>query len=164
MNSSAQKFTPNTYPKIIDSFFGEYRFLSNFYPCNLQYEGIIYPSIEHAYVAAKTSSMEEKKEISLIPTPGEAKRYGRKYIDPKEAWGKDWDIAKLGIMRNLIDSKFSNKELGNKLIETGKAILIEGNTWGDKFWGQCPVGEGQNQLGKLLMAKRNKLKMRKIHK
>jgi predicted NAD-dependent protein-ADP-ribosyltransferase YbiA (DUF1768 family) len=34
--------------------------------------------------------------------------------------------------------------------------LIEGNTWGDKFWGQVK-GEGANYLGRLLMKVREEL-------
>jgi len=40
---------------MIDSFKGDFRFLSNFYPVNVDYEGIMYPTVEHAYVAAKNT-------------------------------------------------------------------------------------------------------------
>lgn len=44
------------------------------------------------------------------------------------------------------------------LLNTGEAELIEGNTWGDKFWGAVWDKElgwvGQNWLGKLLMEER----------
>lgn len=38
----------------INSFRGEYSWLSNFHPCQIEYEGILYQSTECAYVAAKT--------------------------------------------------------------------------------------------------------------
>src|SRR4051794_10492805 len=64
----------------IDSFQGEYRFLSNFWPAEVVYEGVTYPSVEHAYQAAKTLSIEERKRIASLPTPGEAKKEGQKLI------------------------------------------------------------------------------------
>lgn len=41
-------------------------------------------------------------------------------------------------------------------LATGDAILIEGNTWGDRFWGVCE-GFGQNHLGHVLMRVRVQL-------
>lgn len=62
-------------------------------------------------------------------------------------------------MEGLIRQKFSNDEaLKNRLLATGEQDLIEGNTWGDHFWGVCR-GEGQNTLGKILMIVRKELRM-----
>ena len=60
-------------------------------------------------------------------------------------------------MRDALIQKFSDKKLQKKLIDTGDAELIEGNWWGDKFWGVCE-GEGENHLGKLLMEVREMFK------
>jgi predicted NAD-dependent protein-ADP-ribosyltransferase YbiA (DUF1768 family) len=53
-------------------------------------------------------------------------------------------------MLNLLRQKFQNPELREKLLCTGKLELIEGNYWGDTYWGVCR-GVGENRLGKLLM-------------
>jgi predicted NAD-dependent protein-ADP-ribosyltransferase YbiA (DUF1768 family) len=55
-------------------------------------------------------------------------------------------------MRHLLESKFgkANPELRQMLIDTNPCVLIEGNTWGDRFWGVCE-GKGENMLGRLLM-------------
>ena len=42
------------------------------------------------------------------------------------------------------------------LLATGKATLVEGNSWGDTFWGVCR-GKGKNMLGKILMRVRKRL-------
>lgn len=61
-------------------------------------------------------------------------------------------------MYEVCFAKFTqNSELGQKLIDTGNATLIEGNDWGDKTWGMVN-GAGQNKLGKILMKIREKLK------
>jgi predicted NAD-dependent protein-ADP-ribosyltransferase YbiA (DUF1768 family) len=59
-------------------------------------------------------------------------------------------------MRQLLEQKFApGKTLTRRLIETYPDKLIEGNHWGDVFWGVCN-GRGENHLGKLLMEIRRK--------
>lgn len=52
--------------KIIDEFTGDYMFLSNFsrWPC--YYDGIIYPTSEHAFQAAKSLDYGERLNISTL--------------------------------------------------------------------------------------------------
>lgn len=131
---------------IINSFSGKYRFLSNFYPSEVYYENHKYKTIEHAFQAAKATNSEDRRRIANADTPGDAKRLGRN-ISLRD----DWEKVKIEVMRELLEQKFTLiPKLRNKLLETGESTLIEGNTWGDKFWGVCD-GEGQNWLGKLLM-------------
>lgn len=138
----------------IDKFTGEYRFLSNFFTCLVSFGGESYRSVEHAYQAAKTLDAFERADIRRIPTPGKAKRAGRKVT-----LRVDWPDIKVGIMTNLLRSKFGNdnEPLRAKLLDTGDAELIEGNNWGDRFWGVC-LGSGRNELGKALMRVREELR------
>ena len=46
--------------------------------------------------------------------------------------------------------KFIGTLLEPLLLATGDAELIEGNNWGDTYWGKCN-GQGLNRLGILLM-------------
>ncbi len=133
----------------ISSFTGEYRFLSNFYPARVYYSGIEFPTSEHAYVAAKTTDLTLRREIAKINHPAQAKRFGR-IIDIRD----DWNKVRLYEMRMILESKFSDEVLMDKLQSTAPAYLEEGNNWGDKFWGVCN-GIGQNHLGKLLMSIRD---------
>lgn len=130
----------------IDSFQGYYRFLSNFWPAEVCLDGVVYPSVEHAYVAAKTLDLEMREQIRQVQTPGQVKRFGRKLqLRP------DWDDVKVSVMKDLVAQKFAEgTDLRKKLDETSPAYLEEGNTWGDRFWGVCK-GEGLNHLGKILM-------------
>lgn len=137
----------------IESFDGENRFLSNFWPAVVWFENEQYRSVEYAYVAAKTKDLEIRRQVRECPTSGQAKRLGRK-IKLRE----DWEEVKISIMEDLVWQKFSkNKELGQKLLDTGDAELIEGNWWHDVYWGVCN-GIGQNKLGIILMDVRNKLR------
>jgi ribA/ribD-fused uncharacterized protein len=137
---------------IIKEFRGAYRFLSNFWPASVTYEGITYPSSEAAYQAAKTLNDKERKAFAKM-RPGDAKRAGRKL-----RLRSDWEQVKLRVMEEIVRIKFfSNPKLGELLLSTGEAKLREGNTWGDKYWGV--VGNtGQNHLGKILMKIRKELK------
>jgi hypothetical protein len=140
-------------PSKIDSFQGNYRFLSNFFPATIEYEGITYPSVENAYQASKSSSVEDHKRIAAISDPGDAKREGR-LLTLRD----DWDTLKFKVMEDCVRYKFTHHlELKEKLLATGDAILEEGNTWNDQIWG-VSNGQGQNRLGKILMKVREELK------
>jgi ribA/ribD-fused uncharacterized protein len=139
----------------IDSFEGEYRFLSNFWPVIIPFEGKNYPSLEHAYQAAKTTNMELRKHISELPKPGKAKYFGRNL---GENLRPDWtDEMRLATMTVLVRAKFlDNAGLARELLNTGDAELVEGNKHHDNFYGVCD-GVGENNLGKILMKVRQEL-------
>lgn len=139
--------------KTIKEFQGEYRFLSNFWFAKVILDGKEYSSVEHAYQAAKTLDEKEREEIRLLAKPGDAKRYS-KLITLRE----NWTSMSLSIMEDLVFQKFSkNLKLKKQLLDTGDAILEEGNKWHDTFWGICD-GKGENHLGKILMKVRDRLK------
>lgn len=135
----------------IDSFDGEHRFLSNFYPAAVTMYGQSYPTTEHAFQAAKTEDLAQRERIRLAATPGIAKRLGRSVtLRP------GWNELRLGVMSELLRRKFTIPELRWQLLATGDAELIEGNYWNDRFWGVCR-GQGENHLGRLLMELRKEL-------
>lgn len=136
----------------IKGFFGEYRWLSNFEPCLVEYEGYVYQSSEAAYQAAKCNDILDRKLFVGI-TAAESKKLGRK-ISIREFW----DDIKLEVMETILTSKFNkNAYLRKQLIATGEKYLEETNWWNDRFWGVCK-GIGENNLGKILMKIRNDLK------
>ena len=136
----------------IDRFTGDHDFLSNFHPSPIEVDGILYPTVEHAFQAAKTSIPEEKQALAETATPGSAKHKGRKV-----QLRSDWEEVKVGIMEELVRLKFTTHgDLRAKLLAMGDAELVEGNNWNDRFWGVCR-GKGQNQLGKILMKVRSEL-------
>lgn len=140
-------------PMKIDGFFGPYRFLSNFWLAPVVLYDITYPSVEHAYQAAKSTDPQYQVRIREAPTPREAKKLGL-----QAPLRPDWESVKIDFMRYLVWNKFSSHEhLKEKLLATGDAELIEGNNWGDVFWGVCK-GQGHNWLGRILMETRERLK------
>jgi ribA/ribD-fused uncharacterized protein len=133
-------------------FADQYAFLSNFYPCEILVDAIIFPTVEHAFQASKTMDREVRIQISELSSPEEAKRFGRTVeLRP------DWEDVKLVIMKELLLIKFKQHHFMNQLFGTGKKNLVEGNNWNDRYWGVCK-GEGLNHLGMLLMQIRTELR------
>ena len=136
----------------IDSFKGEYFFLSNFYPTKIKYNGIQYLNNEAAFQAQKCTTMEDRIKFSYL-NPSDAKRLGRRII-----LRNDWESVKISIMREIVFEKFKqNPHLTEKLLDTGNIYLEEGNNWGDRIWGTVN-GVGRNELGKILMEVRKEIK------
>lgn len=141
---------------MIAYFSGQHRFLSNFWMCDVPCYDMTYPSAEHAYQAHKTEDMNVRHMICGLSTPGQAKRAGQE-LQLRLHWGG----IKVGVMQTIVESKFiHNPSLMRLLDATENEILVEGNTWGDTFWGQCPVGQGKNMLGQILMNIRDNKLMR----
>jgi N-glycosidase YbiA len=140
-------------PAAITSFQGDDRFLSNFYPCEVKFEGLTYPSVEHAYQSAKTLDMTARRQIAAEPTPAAAKAAGEAL-----RYRPDWERVKYAVMLECVRYKFTHHpDLARLLLNTGDAYLEEGNTWHDRIWGVYQ-GKGTNWLGKILMQVRGELR------
>lgn len=145
---------------MIGPFKNDFAFLSNFYPSEVVMEGVKFPSIEHAFQAAKTLDLDQRKKIAAAPTATKSKKMGRRV-----ALRPDWEEVKIKIMGDLLETKFQDRDLRQQLLDTGGEEIVELNWWHDRFWGVCIGGqhcscdhEGENMLGKLLMALRKKIK------
>jgi ribA/ribD-fused uncharacterized protein len=137
--------------KKIGGFVGGYRWLSNFFPCRVEWDGLIYGSAEAAFHAAKYPAAERAVFTKL--TPDQARELSHKKPYDKAAW----EARKVRTMHEIVWAKFSqNPELGKKLLATGDRHLEETNWWGDRVWGVYR-GEGENLTGKALMDIRARL-------
>jgi len=137
------------YHSSITTFSGKFRWLSNFYASPVVYKGLAFPTVENAYQAAKTDNETFRRKLTTC-SPGLAKRYGASFIQPD-------GFERVSIMRLLLEQKFKPwSELAIRLEQTGDCLIVEGNDWMDTFWGQCPVGNGLNMLGSLIMEIRRK--------
>ena len=145
--------------KFIASFSDEkYRFLSNFYYFDkpMLYQGMYFKTSEAFYMAMKSLDINVRKQISLAKSGADAKKLGRQVeLRP------DWEDIKFDVMLYALRYKFShnNPNLRRLLIATGDSYLQEANLWGDKIWGVCmKTGEGENNLGRLLMQVREEIR------
>jgi len=154
----------------VTRFTGPYFFLSNFAQTPFSMPGmdhLAWPTAEHCYQAAKSPTMAGMEAIRNAPGAAEAKAMGRAMpLHP------DWDKVKKTVMMQIVMAKFSrNPELLAQLCATRGRYLIEGNTWGDHFWGCVPAETrpqmimplwdpekkwaGHNWLGRILMMARD---------
>lgn len=141
----------------IKGFFGPYRFLSNFQVADCIFDGKVYPSTENAFQAAKFP--QDVRVIFQNLSCMEAKKHGQSAKIERAVW----EATKVQVMHDVLISKFyGHRELGNRLLLTGKKKLVELNDWGDRYWG-AEIVEGQeiglNMLGLLLEAVRNSLEI-----
>lgn len=143
----------------------ENRFLSNFYPYAtksekthplvvVKYDGLEFDNVESAYQAAKCKRHHDRIQFQEM-NPFIAKNFAKKAnLEIRE----DWNEAKFRVMYDLVWQKFHNcEELRQMLLATGDTEIIEGNAYGDIYWGICN-GIGENHLGKILMRVRNAIK------
>lgn len=149
---------------VVPRFDGEYFFLSNFYESEFTWRNWTFPTGEHAFQAAKTFFTTEATKLDTLssqfekirtaPTPAKAKYFGRSV--PLDV--KTWDDVKVQYMREIVHARFAGTQgLAGQLINTGAMLLVEGNDWGDSFWGRClKDGKmvGLNTLGTILMEER----------
>lgn len=133
------------FPYNIDRFIGPYRYLSNFY---IEPDGT---HVEGEYQESKCLRDSDRQKFKGLG-PSEAKKLGR------NVWMRgDWEEIKDQVMYDLVLQKFQDhRDLRLKLLSTSPAKLIEGNSWGDKYWGVCD-GVGENVLGRILMFVREEL-------
>lgn len=150
---------------------GPHGFLSNFYPSPIcarhpfRDQRGVYPTVEHMFQAWKATTAADHDYVADASTPGLAKSRGRHLRDVR----RDWDTLRLQVMATALTAKFKpGSALAQQLLATGDSRLIEGNDWGDRFWGaeytliDANTGEwawvGYNHLGRLLMERREEIR------
>jgi ribA/ribD-fused uncharacterized protein len=142
---------------IIDRRLGLHPAWSNFHPAPVRLDGLFYPSVEHAFQAAKTLDPALRETVRRSSTPGAAKRAGRRIpLRP------DWEEVKYPVMLALLRQKFRIPGLGEELLASGHQEIVEDTTgWHDVVWGRCYClrhgGAGSNLLGVALMQVRTEL-------
>lgn len=141
--------------KDVFEFAGPYRFLSNFWPSEISAGGTTYPTVEHAYQAAKLNDPELKARIARTRSGREAKHFA---YAKQDDWRPDWDACRVAVMEALVRQKFEeHPDLADALARID-GIIQEGNYHGDAFWGvDFRTGKGENHLGKILMRIRDEI-------
>lgn len=140
-----------------------YFFLSNMYRLENPIQtdtGIYVPTSEHAYQSAKFVNPRICREIASLERGIDTKERAHELELAGEELVEGWDEIKLGFMNRFVRDKFQlNPAIAELLVNTGDEEIVEGNTWGDRYWGVCPPGStnGQNNLGKIHMQVRAEL-------
>lgn len=123
-----------------------YGYLNNFRKAPMFIYNAWYKNVESAYQSRKTFNLDEQEAIRLATHPMTARDLGQTVtLRP------DWDDIKYSIMAECVLAKFvQHRDLRERLLSTGSEFLIEDSPV-DVFWGCGPLGNGLNNLGKILM-------------
>lgn len=154
---------------VVPEFRGDYFFLSNHDVHEpFKWRGEFFDCGERAFVFGKGFFMNKTgsehasndyfADVLTAKTPADLKALGRSVdIDIDQ-----WNASKVTYMREITAQKYRQvPNYAGKLINTGAMMLVEGNDWGDKFWGRCldkTSGKmvGLNTLGVILMEERGR--------
>lgn len=113
-------------------------------------------SAEHVYQAARARRPHEARHILDSPTPAEARRRGASV-----SRRPGWDGERLGVMQDVVAAKFAHPVMREALLSTGDALIVAHVGQHETYWGvcDCPVhkGRGENHLGRLLSAERERI-------
>lgn len=135
-----------------------YGALSNLYRREVEFEGRVYPTSEHAYQAGKASKPAVRDWILSAPSPSLAAMAAHGLY----TWDivPNWAQIKFDRMRAVLRAKFDqHADLRELLLSTGQARLVEAGTVNNavnRLWGEVD-GKGENMLGVMLMDVRAEL-------
>lgn len=149
--NSKNDMKPESKP-VITSFTGQFRWLSNFEPSRIMYDGYIFETVEHAYQAQKALFPHVKEWIRNSDGPREAKFRGRQCT-----MRSDWEEIKDQVMLDCTRLKYALPDYRTMLLATQGWKIVEGNYWGDTYWGICG-GKGFNVLGQIIMHVRQEIR------
>jgi N-glycosidase YbiA len=146
---------------IIKFYEGDYALLSNFSAHQVEYNGFIFQTAEHAYQVSKFSNPDLRERITQAPSAYLAREYGQ------SDQGRTLSFDKVRCMKEIMRAKLEqHNDVYNALITTGEA-KIEKNHPLDSFWGTGSDGKGKNMMGIIWMELRGEiqpklLKLKKI--
>lgn len=111
----------------IKYFCGDELFLSNFYLIPIRWEGLTYPSVEHALQASMCYDPKDRLFFT-IGSVKDARRLGQQ-IKRHYFWR---DII-LSVIDELLEIKFRNPKMKQKLLDTGERFIGVGDDWGHDY-------------------------------
>ncbi len=139
---------------------------SNFHRMDVEFRGHVYPSSEHAFMAAKALCFGDDETLRAIqktaPSPMSAKMLGRR-VSPYD--DELWCSRRFDYMVEVLESRFKNPDARAALVATGDAVLVEASprdhVWGVGVGHEKAVDEtnwrGANLLGAALMVVRSRI-------
>lgn len=159
------------------------KFFSNFSDHKIEYNGKIYPTVEHFFQSMKfvhtlstPIDLEYAELIRQQSTPNKARILANQEKKTQYPWqlelnkiiekyselgvkiNPQWESVKVKIMYDILKLKLTQHEDVKKaLLDTGDNILAENNP-NDYFWGIGSDQTGQNILGRLLIELRKQLR------
>ena len=126
----------------------------------IELNGVVYPTVEHAYQCLRYTDPKIIEEIRSARSPVKAWEVSSRYKEQSQK--PDFRGRKLDVMKMLMRAKADQyEEVKKALLDSGDALIIKHIvTWppGDGFWDDGEHGEGMNHMGKIWMEIRDELR------
>ncbi len=126
----------------------------------IEIEGVVYPTLEHAYQCMRYTDSKIREEIRAAHSPVKAWEVSSKYKHLQIAEFKNEEY-KLKVMKDLMRLKASQHEdVRNALIESGNMKIVKHVVTyppGDSFWDDGEDGNGANHIGRMWMEIRDEI-------
>jgi len=132
----------------------EFYVFDNFTAFQVEYEGYLYPTSEHAYQAAMFKGIAEDivEKIKKAKSSHDAQKIAQ---ENKSKRIENWNEIKKEIMKNILRCKIEQHPyVLKKLIASGDREIIE-DSWRDSEWGWGEDKKGKNLLGTIWMELRD---------
>lgn len=124
----------------------------------VEYQGVVYPTVEHAYHCQRYDDPKITHEIRSARSPFKAWEISQKY---KSQQRPDFIEKKVSVMEALCRAKSEQHEdVRQALVESDDLEIVKHITTGPKpdgFWDDGEDGEGRNEGGKIWMKLRGEL-------
>ncbi len=132
-----------------------YAYLSPFSAHRVEIWGEVFPTVEHAYQAARLKAGPERDEIKGAGSPKEAWRLAQKYKKQAELMRADFD--KDAVMEELFRAKIAQHQDIVDILRESRGHELQKVIDTDSYWGTGADGTGENRMGKLWMKLREEL-------
>ena len=123
------------------------KYLSAFSAHAVEYKGVLYPTVEHAYHSQRYTDSKIIEEIKNARSAYLAWELSQKY---KSQQIEKFDDQKIRVMEDICRHKLAQHKDVQWLLAESKGQLIIKN-YPDPFWGIGMDGVGRNEMGKLWM-------------
>jgi ribA/ribD-fused uncharacterized protein len=132
---------------------GYAKFFSTFSAHAVEFEGVLYPTVEHAYHCQRYADEAVREEIRSARSAIEAWGVSQKYKSKQQT---DFDERKAGIMEALCRAKLiQHDDVKQALIESGADVIVK--NFPDSFWGIGNDGTGGNMMGQIWIKLRSEV-------
>ena len=128
----------------------EFYIFDNFTAFQVEFDGQLWPTSEHAFQAAqfKSSAPGVFQEILDAKSPHDAQKIA---FQNKTKSHPNWEETKESVMKEILICKVEQHPyVLKKLLASGNREIIE-DSWRDSEWGWGENKDGENKLGKLWM-------------
>ncbi len=125
----------------------------------VEYQGVVYPTVEHAYHCQRYVDPAIVEEIRTARSPFKAWQVSQKYKSEQQA---NFNERKATVMEDICRAKLQQHEdVQRELLASRDLPIIKHITTGtpaDGFWDDGVDGAGRNETGKIWMRLREELK------